>query len=153
MMSEVAVSHPVEGILSTEGAPHPAAVQENPDDTCRDMGTTRGASIAREKKPEGDRAAELGRHVEAAADGYMVQAAGSSGAEVSGRECPVEVPNGEQETKPREVYGRESPVKVPEGEQVTKPSSEAAVCTGEAGSDPASSCTDPASPVHTAASL
>ena len=27
-MSEVAVSHPVEGTLSTEGAPRPAAVQE-----------------------------------------------------------------------------------------------------------------------------
>merc|ERR1712030_170665 len=51
-MVEAAVSHPVEGTLSTEGAPPPAAVQENPDDTCRDMGTTRGASIAREKKPE-----------------------------------------------------------------------------------------------------
>ena len=39
-----------------------------------------------------DQAAELGRHVEATGDGYVVQVAGSSGAEVSGRECPVEVP-------------------------------------------------------------
>ena len=47
-----------------------------------------------------DPAAELGRHVEATSDGYVVQVAGSSGAEVSGRGCPVEVPDGEQETKP-----------------------------------------------------
>merc|ERR1712055_1163101 len=109
------------------------------------MGTTRGARVAREEIPEGegeevsdlgdDRAAELGRHVEATGDGYVVQVAGSSGAEVSGRERPVEVPNGEQETKPREVYGREYPVEVPNGEQMTKPSCATPVCAGDAGSD------------------
>merc|ERR1712055_240773 len=88
------------------------------------MGTTRGASIAREETPEDegeevsdlgdDPAAELGRHVEATGDGYVVQVAGSSGAEVSGRECPVEVPD---------------------GEQVTKPSCATPVCAGDAGSD------------------
>ena len=48
----------------------------------------------------GDKAAELGRHVEATSDGRGVQVAESSGAEVPGRESPVEAPDWEQETKP-----------------------------------------------------
>ena len=100
--------------------------------------------------PAGDKAAELGRHVEATSDGRGVQVAESSGAEVPGRESPVKAPDWEQETKPscaeicageagsdqasKEVPGRESPVEAPDREQVAKPSC-AEICAGEPGSD------------------
>ena len=89
------------------------------------MGTTRNARIAggkvSDETPEGQEVAELNsdqtagmdRHVEATGDGQGVQAAESSGKNVSGKENPVEAPDWEQETKP----------------------SCAEICAGEAGSD------------------
>merc|ERR1712030_26894 len=73
------------------GEPGSDKPDEAPDDACQDMGTTRNARIAGEEipigeekevsDPAGDKAAELGRHVEATNDGRGVQVAESSGAE------------------------------------------------------------------------
>ena len=70
------------------------------------MGKTRDARIDREEIPRGeakevsdlgdDQVAGLDRHVEATDDGRGVQVAESSGAEVPGRESPVEAPDWEQ---------------------------------------------------------
>ena len=92
------------------GEPGSDKPDEAPDDACQGMGTTRDARIAGEEIPRGeekevsdlagDKAAELGRHVEATSDGRGVQAAESSSKEVTGKDSPVKAPDWEQVAKP-----------------------------------------------------